>query len=109
MTFYVGQKVVCIRDHSCLAVFPGAQYPRFHGVYVIRRIDETTFLQPQLYFAEINNSHLIGHPPSPGRTDLRRFEPGFLMQFFRPIVDRATDISALKALLVPNARSLEKA
>jgi len=73
----------------------GALYPSVGEVYTIRAIKPWK-ASPVLLLCEIDNSHL-GFP----------LEPGFRQEFFRPIVERKTNISALKALLVPANKQAE--
>jgi hypothetical protein len=90
MTFRVGQKVVCVDDTPpslgrALLIKKGA-------IYTVT--DSFEWLgQEGLLFAEID--------PKGG--------VGWHAWRFRPIVSRKTDISALKALLVPGAKIRERA
>jgi hypothetical protein len=89
MTFMVGQRVVCVDDSNGDIDSPlGAGYDfglRKGKVYEI------------VAFTRQENLVLSG------------VESGWLPIRFRPIVSRKTDISALKALLVPGAKIRETA
>lgn len=94
MTFRVGQKVVCILR----SIHPNAIV---HPELVINKIYTVTdvlmqpyWKSPGLLLAEICPRH--GYC-------------SFESLMFRPIVERKTDISALKALLVPGAKIREDA
>lgn len=100
MTFRVGQKVACLIAPSdkLKREYPEAVWPVKDGVYTIRSMfpyKDRTLLR----FLELNNSHSTCE----GR------ERGFNSKYFAPIVSRKTDISALKALLVPGAKIREDA
>ncbi len=102
MMFRVGQKVVgigynCGGDRDKLP--PGANMPAVGSVYTIRSINEWSDVT-LITLQEVDNRHLIGF-------DGYSLEPGYNIRAFRPIVERKTDISALKALLVPGAKILE--
>lgn len=88
--FYVGQKVVLVGWNDMPAKewqAIGAVYPSVGDVYTVRAIlpwrDSAVLL-----LAEIDNSHL-GYRP----------EPGFRQEFFRPVVERKTDISIFERIL----------
>jgi hypothetical protein len=92
MTFRVGQQVVCI-DASCA---PGRAWndyaPKQGDVYTVSGFGVSPYGDYEtIEIAEIN------HPW------------GYRASRFRPIVSRKTDISALKALLVPGAKIRETA
>jgi len=100
MAFRVDMKVVCLisPSESTKKDWPGIAWPVKNGVYTIRSMfpfKERTLLR----FSELNNSHSVWEGT----------ERGFNAKYFRPLVSRKTDISALKALLVPGAKILEDA
>jgi hypothetical protein len=107
MTFRIGQKVVCVDANlSGRYLPPGysiAENASMGGlvlgsVYTIRCI-----------------GLVLGVVACRVDEIIRRFEPvykdeaWFACARFRPIVERKTDISALKALLVPGAKIVERA
>ena len=94
MTFRVGQKVVCVLRsiHPSAIVHPGLVINKVYTVTDV--LMEPYWKSPGLLLAEICP-----------RPEYCSFES--LM--FRPLVSRKTDISALKALLVPGAKILEDA
>lgn len=90
MAFRVGMKVVCIRTMPVGWRIAGGSYPEERSVYTIRSIlpyNDTTLLR----FFEIDNSRLKA---SDGFV-----EPGFNSKYFRPVVERKTDISIFTAML----------
>jgi hypothetical protein len=97
MTFRVGQKVVCIKTGRCPY---GETPPTLNAIYTVRDITE----HPKgtgIRLVEIVN------PPNDYAAGF--FECTFAASCFRPLVERQTDISALKALLVPGAKIRETA
>jgi hypothetical protein len=100
--FNVGQKVECIGYPPTpkFALYPSAQVPKVGGIYVIRAVndwpDEGV---TRLRFVGLDNSHLL--PKMGGR-----IEPGFNSIYFRPIVERKTDISIFTAMLTPTKRKV---
>jgi len=107
MTFRVGQKVVCVNDmfdHPSWQFVPNR--PVAGQVYTIRQITEFNFTsEPNaaaVYLGELVN------PIHSWRYNGHRECP-FAVERFRPLVSRTTDISALKALLVPGAKIRETA
>jgi hypothetical protein len=100
MTFRVGQKVACLIEPSdkIKREYPGAVWPVKDGVYTIRSMFQFKG-KTLLRFLELDNS---------GST-WNGIERGFHSKYFAPIVSRKTDISALKALLVPGAKIRETA
>lgn len=90
--FYVGQKVICVRHPAKIKAFFGEAYPHVGGVFTIREIFEARGGECLRLF-EISN------PPYPYVEGY--MECGFRTNFFRPVVERKTDISIFKALLNP--------
>jgi hypothetical protein len=100
MTFYVGQKVVCVVDASGWVGDtngrPAAEMfdvPEKDGVYTVRGYEFNDGRQ-FLCFEEIIN-------PVCNFDVGGRGEPVFSAANFRPVVDRKTDISVFTALLNP--------
>lgn len=92
MTFSVGQKVVLVgwvEKYVPAWKALGAVYPNVGDVYTIRAIRSWRD-SAVLLLTEIDNSHLPYYP-----------EPGFSQSFFRPIVERKTDISVFTEMLIP--------
>ena len=107
MTFRVGQKVVRIGSvkgsdiSRSEAVRMGYSYPEMGEIVTIKTLNAWP-AKTILTFYEHDNSHIQKQLGSP-------WEPGFDAAAFRPLVERKTDISALKALLVPGAKIRETA
>jgi hypothetical protein len=99
--FYVGQKVVCIEitfagSHS-LAMQRVRKYginlPTVRDVYTVSRLGEEKGM-PVVHLCEIGNWHLAPHIyPEP---------PGYPSRWFRPAVERKTDISIFTDMLNPS-------
>lgn len=92
MTFFVGQKVVCVDDStvSFLGWCSGAEVTQ-GKIYVVRGIAVTALGVPGLRLIErINrgNSGLADYPYRATR--------------FRPVTERKTDISIFSEMLTPN-------
>lgn len=93
MSFYVGQKVICI-DNLCRSgiPIPGYNYVSLNTVYTVRDIFQNPYDgRTLLRLTEIKN------PPFPSG-----IEPGFDATRFRPITERKTDISIFKRMLTPS-------
>jgi hypothetical protein len=94
--FYVGQKVVCIRE-DWRGGYGDEELPRKGRVYTIRGIDlirGTCSDQVGLWLEEIVNEPRIYEG---GLCD----EVSFGHQKFRPLVVRRTDISLFQKMLTP--------
>jgi hypothetical protein len=88
MTFRVGQKVVCVDVN-------GNHTLTLNSVYTVTGVfNKFPSGRPGIFLAEVHEAH--------------NRDP-FYAYRFRPIVSRKTDISALKALLVPGAKIRETA
>lgn len=111
MAFYVGQKVVCVRDDFSDAYKHPAliALPRAGSVYTVRKCVRWLFLsatqfeieEAAIYLEEIHNLEhdWIG---------IGFYEHPFFAGRFRPVVERKTDISIFTALLDPaNHKQLE--
>ena len=102
MTFRVGQKVVYVGCQSTILdrlrrLFHPYRNPEKCIVYTVANV----------YVCEEGEQaiELLEFPsPADGY-----WNAGFIAQSFRPVVSRKTDISALKALLVPGAKIREDA
>jgi hypothetical protein len=92
MTFRVGQKVVCVDDHDQ----PSAPYVVQGRIYTISG----------LHYCHDGLGFYLEEVPDIETDD---YWGSFKAERFRPIVSRKTDISALKALLVPGAKIRETA
>lgn len=94
MPFYVGQKVVCVDDTGII----NGRYVEFRGV---RHLETNS----QIYCGEVYTVAWLGLCPKLNRNIFHLFERerpcglGYCTSRFRPVVERKTDISALKALL----------
>lgn len=99
MTFYVGQKVVCVGGKyrgdipRPDAEANGAIYPRRGNIYTIRTINVWPG-KTLVTLHECNNAHLV-------KIFGGGIEPGFNARGFRPVVDRKTDISIFTKMLNP--------
>lgn len=89
--FYIGQKVVCIRD------WPPHQHRRYlcptkGSIYTVRALQDIG-TAPSMYLVEIRNSpYVFINVPYP-------IEPAWIRSAFRPLVERKTDISLFTAML----------
>jgi hypothetical protein len=98
MTFRVGQKVVCIRDKSILT--QGRRRPKWPAAIAVGGV--YTILDIEL-------SLLVSHGEAGLRFEECRveayecgWETAFPASCFRPLLERKTDISIFKKMLVPN-------
>ena len=90
MTFRVGQKVARVGGADRNALEYGAPFPKMNEPCTISNI----------YTDEDGDEHIeLIEYPSPARAD---FTAGFLSRFFRPVVERKTDISVFLAMLNPS-------
>lgn len=92
VTFRVGQKVVLVgwaQDAVSSWRAIGACYPDVGDVYTVRAVKPWK-KSAILLLSEIDNSHLR-----------YALEPGFRQEFFRPIVERKTDLSIFQKMLAP--------
>ena len=106
MTFRVGQKVVCVDDDWSRHPEWGRlqQRPVLNGIYTVRSVSPHWHEGggTGLLLVEVRN-------PEIDWSDGDTCECRFPSRRFRPIVERKTDISELKALLVPGAKIREDA
>lgn len=99
MTFYVGQKVVCVDDKNRTVFRPGTEeFITCGSVYVIRWLG---FLdrEPVLRLEGVVR-------PSYARIPEWSDYP-FAIDRFRPVVERKTDISIFTKMLTPNKESID--
>lgn len=96
MAFRVGQKVVCVDDKHPANPDP---MPIAGKVYTIRGFSRADFGEDGLLLEEVATGALHSNGN----------ERGYMIRRFRPIVERKTDISCLKALLVPGTKISEDA
>ena len=93
MSFYVGQKVVCV--HDLVAPATVNELPRKGSIYTVRwvgRRPETDGDKVGVLLAEIS----AGIEPVSGN------EYAFLAEHFRPLIERKTDISIFQRMLLPS-------
>ena len=98
MTFHVGQKVVCVKRGDWVDSLDVPNRPVTNGIYTVRAMADDGI---GLYFEEIKNAplnHIEGF-----------YEPAWWKLHFRPIVERKTDISIFKQLLIPGTKIREDA
>lgn len=100
MSFHVGQRVICILNEPWMPQPGLIQFPFWNGVYTVA---EVRVIGNDIGLRLFEVSNPIVKITKTG--EMR--EPAFDAQYFRPIVERKTDISCLKALLVPEAKILE--
>lgn len=101
MTFHVGQKVVCVDDDWYVADLPELQcVPKKHSIYTIRAIEQIGDGDGFL-LCEIVNPVI--------EWDGVTAEPTFDAESFRPIVERKTDISIFKKMLIEAPKEVEAA
>lgn len=91
MTFHVGQKVVCLPAPWMLIPVPPWVCPEVWNIYTLREIlPWPNTLGSSCRLLEIKNEMI------------HNFEPAFSIQYFRPLVEKKTDISVFTAMLTPN-------
>jgi hypothetical protein len=98
MTFHVGQKVVCVNVSANSVGYSPPELVRGR-IYIVAGIDEASDFERDI------GLYLVGINPTP----IEGLSDSFKSWRFRPIVERKTDISALKALLVPGTKIRETA
>ena len=102
--FYVGQKVVCVKDDAL--PFSRSDLPiavKAGSIYTIRNIDDESAAIdgiPGLWLQE------IVHPPKMTWLGVR--EVSYCASRFRPVVERKTDISIFTEMLKPKERELAR-
>jgi hypothetical protein len=98
MTFHVGQKVACLIEASDATrkKFPEAVWPSKNAVYTIRSMFPYMG-RTLLRFCELDNS----------QSTWGGVERGFNSKYFRPIVERKTDISIFTAMLNPSKQGVD--
>lgn len=104
MSFYVGQRVVCVggrgfggfsrSDWDEWARYWGVTFAKKGEIYTVRNTRSAPDGTQRIRVAEIVN-------PAVEFKDAPKQEPWFIGWHFRPVVDRPTDISVLTALLTP--------
>lgn len=88
MTFRIGQRVVCVAAPWMHVVPTPWVCPDLNSVYVVREIlPRPNGRGASCRLIEIRNEPIYGR------------EPAFCTSFFRPVVERKTDISVFTALL----------
>lgn len=94
MTFYVGQKVVCVNDLNWYEPSASKYFPKRGSIYTIRGMRGP-------YFDGMHGCYLneIINPP-----DANGEEWTFCVSRFRPVTDRKTDISIFTQMLTPNSK-----
>ena len=99
--FRVGQKVVrfsggpgCVITNNLTT--SDYTFPALGDVVTVRTVNDWPS-GTLLTFYEHDNSHLIARLGS-------RYEPGFKARYFRPLVERKTDISIFTAMLTPKRK-----
>lgn len=99
-SWYVGQKVVCIKRGRWVCQEFLDQFPVYGQVLTIRSVrlcDECGVIG--LRFAEVLNSEML-------RADGTRDEPDFAAYRFRPVIARKTDIGFAHEILRRAQREL---
>lgn len=100
MTFFVGQKVVCIKRGRWIDAALGnptraLSVPKFGAVYTVREI--RSFISGDaLYLEEITNA--------PQRFLEGVEEPGWAPERFRPVTERKTSIEIFERMLTPKRK-----
>ncbi|WP_107341840.1 hypothetical protein [Agrobacterium pusense] len=94
--FTVGQKVVRIGGNARPNV--PAVWPEIGKVYTVRGINVWDY-GVLLHLHEIDNSHMV--------PEYSRIEPGFQAQFFRPVIERKTDISIFTDMLIEQKQPVQ--
>jgi hypothetical protein len=93
MTFRIGQKVVCIHNGEWINGYGDEKLPIFNAVYSIRA---------KRIFGELTGI-LLNEIHNSSRSYLRvgNDECWFTARYFRPVVERKTDISVFQKMLIP--------
>lgn len=107
MSFYVGQKVVCVDDAFDWAKhgYGDEVHPIKDQIYTIRELVTSQFWrlgEPCLILEEIRNPVRLYRRRDGGTGP---YEQAFLVARFRPIVERKYDISVFKKMLAPKSRN----
>lgn len=107
--FHVGQKVVCVPAERAAwrknlkSVSPEENLPKKGNIYTIRAVmafGETMWL----HLEEVaNRPRLYAFPDGVSRL----MECPFEARYFRPVVERKTDISIFTAMLNPTKKTVE--
>lgn len=94
MAFYVGQKVICVRDDiAAPRKYPEA-YPKRGCVYTIRGIKEGGKRGVAVWLEEIHNQKFS--------YDDGYREVSFYHWRFRPVIERKTSIEIFQRMLTPS-------
>lgn len=88
--FRIGQKVARFAGKENYAIQYGAPFPKLHEPCTVSNIFEDEDGEIHIELVEY---------PSPARDE---FQAGFRAKFFRPVVERKTDISIFTAMLNPS-------
>jgi hypothetical protein len=99
MMFRIGQKVTQIKAFKWPTCY-GEATPQFGSVYTVRAILDAGARKRFLRFYEIKNQ---AQTYADGT-----FEMDFAAEWFRPLVDRPTDITVFEELLVVKTRELQQ-
>lgn len=105
MTFRVGQKVVCVGSPVRVAGL-GDILPMPGEIYTIRDIKAAS-AKSKLRGLAFRLMEIRNKPRPIAEGGLG--ESNFSQKYFRPLTERKTDISILKALLVPGSKIREDA
>jgi hypothetical protein len=89
MAFYVGQRVVCVRDDN--DVFGREMIIKKGSIYTVASLVTSNWGRDGVTLVEVS--------PPPGVV-------GWLNELFRPITERKTDISIFKAMLNPSKQEV---
>lgn len=85
MTFYTGQKIICVDAE-------GASMLQLNAEYTVLRVNECRLRRWRKLIREMSSLDLVEVAPEPGHH-------GFAPERFRPAVGRKTDIFVFKAML----------
>lgn len=105
----VGRKVVCINDAPWKHAkkLPGLSCPRVNDTLTIRSVQVVPCCgQIDLRFFEHQNE--LWHSHCECGACFGAYEPDFPVRCFRPLDDRATDISVLTGLLDPTRNRVKE-
>jgi hypothetical protein len=95
--WYVGQKVICIREGWTAPRNPQErQHPKYHQILTIRTIDPSSIDIGKVCF---RFEEIINDPACYRQGFL---ECTFREKYFRPLVERKTIIEVFEKLLVPS-------
>jgi hypothetical protein len=103
MTFRVGQKVVCVTAHDAFQDWPDyetlSRPPDLGDIATVTNVFMAVCGKLAI--------ELLEYPAPGGTHNGWMFEPGWLAEDFRPLVERKTDISIFTQMLNPSKQGVD--